>query len=80
MAPEVQTEPPTEVLTEAPVEVQTEPVTEAAVEVQVEGVDGTVQLNEVEIKSDDSQVSNVKLFFKISISTLPVSPGRTDFI
>ena len=63
MAPEVQTEPETEVLTEAPVEVQTEPVTEAPVETQVEGVDGTVQLNEVEIKVEDNQVSNVKLFF-----------------
>lgn len=63
MAPEVQTEPETEVLTEAPEEVQTEPVTEAPVETQVEGVDGTVQLNEVEIKVEDNQVSNVKLFF-----------------
>ena len=63
MAPEVQTEPETEVLTEAPVEVQTEPVTEAPVETQVDGVDGTVQLNEVEIKVEDNQVSNVKLFF-----------------
>lgn len=63
MAPEVQTEPETEVLTEAPVEVQTEPETEAPVETQVEGVDGTVQLNEVEIKVEDNQVSNVKLFF-----------------
>lgn len=63
MAPEVQTEPETEVLTEAPVEVQTEPVIEAPVETQVEGVDGTVQLNEVEIKVEDNQVSNVKLFF-----------------
>ena len=63
MAPEVQTEPETEVLTEAPVEVQTEPVTEAPVETQVEGVDGTVQLNEVEIKVEENQVSNVKLFF-----------------
>ena len=63
MAPEVQTEPETEVLTEAPEEVQTEPVTEAPVETQVDGVDGTVQLNEVEIKVEDNQVSNVKLFF-----------------
>lgn len=63
MAPEVQTEPETEVLTEAPVEVQTEPETEAPVETQVEGVDGTVQLNEVEIKVEDNQVSNIKLFF-----------------
>lgn len=63
MAPEVQTEPETEVLTEAPVEVQTEPVIEAPVETQVEGADGTVQLNEVEIKVEDNQVSNVKLFF-----------------
>ena len=63
MAPEVQTEPETEVLTEAPVEVPTEPVTEAPVETQVDGVDGTVQLNEVEIKVEDNQVSNVKLFF-----------------
>ena len=63
MAPEVQTEPETEVLTEAPEEVQTEPVTEVPVETQVEGVDGTVQLNEVEIKVEDNQVSNVKLFF-----------------
>ena len=63
MAPEVQTEPETEVLTEASVEVQTEPVIEAPVETQVDGVDGTVQLNEVEIKVEDNQVSNVKLFF-----------------
>ena len=63
MAPEVQTEPETEVLTEAPVEVQTETVPEAPVETQVDGVDGTVQLNEVEIKVEDNQVSNVKLFF-----------------
>ena len=63
MAPEVQTEPETEVLTEAPEEVQTERVTEVPVETQVEGVDGTVQLNEVEIKVEDNQVSNVKLFF-----------------
>ena len=59
MAPEVQTEPQTE----APVEVQTEPVIEAPLETQIDGVDGTVQLNEVEIKPVDSQVSNVKLFF-----------------
>ncbi len=59
MAPEVQTEPQTE----TPVEVQTEPVIEAPLETQIDGVDGTVQLNEVEIKPVDSQVSNVKLFF-----------------
>ena len=59
MAPEVQTEPQTE----THVEVQTEPVTEAPLETQIDGVDGTVQLNEVEIKPVDSQVSNVKLFF-----------------
>ena len=59
MAPEVQTEPQTE----APIEVQTEPVIEVPLETQIDGVDGTVQLNEVEIKPVDSQVSNVKLFF-----------------
>lgn len=59
MAPEVQTEPQTE----TSVEVQTEPVIEAPLETQIDGVDGTVQLNEVEIKPVDSQVSNVKLFF-----------------
>ena len=59
MAPEVQTEPQTE----TPVEVQTESVIEAPLETQIDGVDGTVQLNEVEIKPVDSQVSNVKLFF-----------------
>ena len=63
MAPEVQTEPETEVLTEDPVEVQTEPVIDAPIETLVDGVDGTVQLNEVEIKVEDNQVSNVKLFF-----------------
>ena len=59
MAPEVQTEPQTE----TPVEVQTAPVIEAPLETHIDGVDGTVQLNEVEIKPVDSQVSNVKLFF-----------------
>lgn len=63
MAPEVQTEPETEVLTEASVEEATEPVTEAVAEVQMSGVDGTVQLNEVAIKPEEYQVSNVKLFF-----------------
>ena len=68
MAPEVHTEAPTEVLTE--VEVATEPVTEVVtepvtevVETLSDGVDGTVQLNEVEIKPVDNQVSNIKLFF-----------------
>ena len=63
MAPEVQTEPETEVLSEAPVEEATEPMTEAVAEVQMSGVDGTVQLNEVAIKPEEYQVSNVKLFF-----------------
>lgn len=63
LAPEVQTEPETEVLTEAPVEVETEPATEAPAEVQMTGVDGTIQLNEVVIKPEEYQVSNIKLVF-----------------
>lgn len=63
IAPEVQTEPETEVLTEAPVEEATEPVIEESGDVQLSGVDGTIQLNEVVIKPEEFQVSNIKLVF-----------------
>lgn len=90
MAPEVITEPETEVLTEA--EVQLEETTEALVEqpveteVQMAGVDGTVQLNEVEIKPvSDFQVSNFKLFFTFLLmivlgGTILFMPEISDFI
>ena len=86
MAPEVKTEPETEVLTETPVEeLTTEPMTEAPTEAQIDGVDGTVQLNEVVIKPEDSQVSNIKLAFTFLLmlvlgGTIIFMPEISEFV
>ena len=88
MAPEVLTEPETEVLTEVEVEQPTEVSTEAVVEAndpQMDGVDGTVQLNEVEINNGQQQISNVRLFFTFLLmlilgGTIIFMPEINEFI